>query len=261
VRQHRILVLGSSHGGGDWPPLAAVAAGLQARGHTVCCFGDAVIAKDCASMAIPTEVCEAADSLGARMARWRAAGAFSPPPFGEWADSCFPALSAVIRSFKPELLLSQLFTIVLARNAKEASGVQWCCINPAYYFGRDSMRPLEADFAGPALTLFPCFMDALAGADMVLHGTDPLFDPPPPTAQRGSGMARDSRSTVGVGDRKFPASARGDEPRTDCAAEPGGVTRPRRSDPECPTPARAAGNRPRQCADRALRAAFRRPKT
>src|SRR5262249_44766206 len=123
VRRHRILVLGSSHGGGDWPPLAAVAAGLQDNGHIVRCFGDAPIAKDCRRMAIPAETCEAADSLGALMARWRAAGAPSPPPFGEWTDSCFSALGSVIGDFKPELLLSQLFTIALARNAKEVSGV------------------------------------------------------------------------------------------------------------------------------------------
>src|SRR5262249_28462940 len=102
-------------------------------------------------------------------------------PFGEWTDSCFPALSAVIRDFKPELLLSQLFTIALARKAKEVSGVRWCCINPAYYFGRDSMRPLEADFAGPALTIFPYLMDALAVAYRPLRGAAPFFAPPPPS--------------------------------------------------------------------------------
>jgi hypothetical protein len=44
----RILVLGTSQGGGDWPPLAAVTVGLHQAGHAVQCFGDPAIAHDCA---------------------------------------------------------------------------------------------------------------------------------------------------------------------------------------------------------------------
>ena len=177
----RILVLGSSHGGGDWPPLAAVAVGLHQAGHSVLCFGDRAVAQDCASIGIPVEVGQAADSLDALMAPWRAAGASSPPPFRMWADACLPAIKAIAEDFRPELVLSQLFTTELARLTKEACGLRWCCINPSYYFGLDSVRSLEADFVGPARTLFPYLMQALVEADLVLHGTDVQFDPPPPS--------------------------------------------------------------------------------
>ena len=65
----------------------------------------------------------------------------------------------------------------LARLTKAACGLRWCCINPAYYFGPDSTRAFEADFVGPARSLFRQAMQAVGEADLVLHGTDPLFDP------------------------------------------------------------------------------------
>jgi Erythromycin biosynthesis protein CIII-like, C-terminal domain len=184
VSPKRILVLGTSHGGGDWPPLAAVTVGLHQAGHAVQCFGDAAIAHDCASMAIPVEVGPAADALGALMARWRAAGAAGPPPLRAWADACWPAVRALVSAFRPELVLSQFFTMELARLTKAACGLRWCCINPAYYFGPDSTRAFEADFVGPARPLFRQAIQAVGEADLVLHGTDALFDPPPPSFPR-----------------------------------------------------------------------------
>src|SRR5262249_23817189 len=115
------------------------------------------------------------------MAPWRAAGASSPPPFRAWADACLPAIKAIVEDFRPELVLSQLFTMELGRLTKETCGLRWCCVNPSYYFGPDSARSLEADFVGPARTLFPYLMQALVEADLVLHGSDVQFDPPPPS--------------------------------------------------------------------------------
>jgi Erythromycin biosynthesis protein CIII-like, C-terminal domain len=180
----RILVLGTSQGGGDWPPLAAVTVGLHQAGHAVQCFGDAAIAQDCASTAIPVEVGQAADALGTLMARWRAAGASGPPPLREWADACWPAVRALVSAFRPELVLSQFFTMELARLTKAACGLRWCYINPAYYFGPDSTRAFEADFAEPTRPLFRQAMQGIGEADLVLHATDALFDPPPPSFPR-----------------------------------------------------------------------------
>src|SRR5262245_17795814 len=120
----RILVLGTSQGGGDWPPLAAVTVGLHQAGHAVQCFGDPAIAQDCASMAIPVEVGPAADAVGTLMAQWRAAGASGPPPLRAWADACWPAVRALVSAFRPELVLSQFFTMELARLTKAACGLR-----------------------------------------------------------------------------------------------------------------------------------------
>lgn len=179
----RILVLGTSFGGGDWPPLAAVTVGLHEAGHAVQCFGDATIAHAFAAASIAVEVVPAADPLGPFTARWHATGAAGPRPEPAWADACLPAVRALVREFRLELVLSQLFTMELARRTKAACGLRWCFINPAYYFGPDSLRPFEVDFAPPWQPKKD-LRQAIGEADLVLHATDALFDPPPPSFPR-----------------------------------------------------------------------------
>jgi UDP:flavonoid glycosyltransferase YjiC (YdhE family) len=180
----RILVLATATGGGDWPPLAAVTVGLHQAGHAVQCFGDPTIAQAFASTAIAVAVVPAEDILDAFFARWRAAGVSGPAPLRAWADACVPAVRALVLDFAPCVVLSQLYTMELARLVKAACGLRWCCINSTYYFGPGSTRPFEADFTGPARERIPQFLAAMAEADLVLHGTDPLFDPPPPSFPR-----------------------------------------------------------------------------
>jgi UDP:flavonoid glycosyltransferase YjiC (YdhE family) len=178
----RILVLAAALAG-DWPPLAAVTVGLHQAGHAVQCFGDPAIAQDFATAGIHIEVILAEDSLGAFTARWHATGASGSRPEPVWAEACWPAVSALVSAFRPQVVVSQLFTSALARLTKAACGLRWCCINPAYYFGPDSRRPFEADFAapwGPKQEL----RQAIGEADLVLHATDALFDPPPPSFPR-----------------------------------------------------------------------------
>jgi UDP:flavonoid glycosyltransferase YjiC (YdhE family) len=179
----RLLVLGTSAGGGDWPPLAAVTVGLHQAGHTVQCFGDPAIAQDFASAGIAIEVVPAEASLGTFTARWQTTGAAGPRPSRAGADACLPAVCALVHEFRPQVVLSQLFTMELASLTKAACGLRWCFVNPAYYFGPDSLRPFEADFAapwGPKQEL----RRAIDEADLVLHATDALFDPPPPSFPR-----------------------------------------------------------------------------
>jgi MGT family glycosyltransferase len=90
---------------------------------------------------------------------------------------------ALTRDFRHQVVVSQLFTSELARLTKAACGVRWCCINPAYYFGPDSLRPFEADFAAPWQPKKES-RQAIGEADLVLHATDALFDPPPPSFPR-----------------------------------------------------------------------------
>jgi hypothetical protein len=184
VSPQRTLVLGTSHGGGNGPPLAAIIVGLHQAGHAVRCFGDAAVAHDLASAAVAVEVVAAEDPLSTFIAQWRAAGDTGPSPFRAWADACAPAVRALMREFRPRVVLSELFTMELARLTKAAGGLRWCCVNPGYYFGPDSLRPFEADFVGRTRYYIQQFLQGLGEADLVLHGTDPLFDPPPPSLPR-----------------------------------------------------------------------------
>jgi UDP:flavonoid glycosyltransferase YjiC (YdhE family) len=175
----RILVIGTSHGGGNWSPLAAVIVGLQQAGHVVQCFGDDVIAHDLASAAVAVEVVSAQDPLRDFIARWRAAGDTGQSPFQAWAEACLPAVRTLVREFNPRGMVSELFTMELARLTKAACALPWCCLNPGCYFGPESTRPLEADFVGRTRYYIEQFIQGIGEADLVLHGTDPLFDPPP----------------------------------------------------------------------------------
>jgi len=145
------------------------------------CFGDTTIAQDFASAAIAVEVVPAGESLHSFIARWQAAGASGPSPLAAWAEASLPAVHSLVKDFRPRIVLSDLFAMKLARLTKAACGLRWCFVNPSYYFGPDSMRPFEADFVGRGRYFYAEWMQAVVDADLVLHGTDPLFDPPPPS--------------------------------------------------------------------------------
>ncbi len=180
----KILVLATSTGGGNWPPLAAVTVGLYQAGYSVQCFGDPGIAQDFAAAAIPVDVMQSEGTLASFFALWRAAGSSGPSPFRAWAEACLPVVRTLVSKFRPRALLSEIFTMELARLTKAACNLPWCCVNPGYYFGPDTARPIAADYAPLSHYFRQQFMQAIGDADLVLHGTDPLFDPPPPSLPR-----------------------------------------------------------------------------
>ncbi len=59
------------------------------------------------------------------------------------------------------------------------AAVPWCCVNSIYYFDEDAARTLEDDFVGAGPYFIRQLRVLLADADLVLHGTDIEFDPPP----------------------------------------------------------------------------------
>ena len=68
----RILVLGTSPTGGDWPPVACVAQGLLERRHELSCFADSVIRSTIQHLDMPVVVPTAELEFGAYAARWMA---------------------------------------------------------------------------------------------------------------------------------------------------------------------------------------------
>jgi hypothetical protein len=129
-------------------------------------------------------VVAAQDPLSTFIARWRAAGDAGPSPFRAWADACVPAVRALVHEFRPRVVLSELFTRELARLTKAAGGLPKCCLNPGCYFGPASPHPFGADFVGRTRYYIQHFRQGIGEADLVLHGTDPLFDSPPPALPR-----------------------------------------------------------------------------
>jgi UDP-glucoronosyl and UDP-glucosyl transferase len=152
---------------------------LHHAGHAVLCLGDDAIATEFSSAKIPVEAVQLEATLDTFMARWRIAQYAGPAPFRPWADACLTMIRELVRDFDPQLLLSEIFTGELARITKRACGIPWCCINPGYYFGWDSIRSPETDYVGRSWHYRQQFIETMGDADLVLHGTDAVFDPPP----------------------------------------------------------------------------------
>ena len=187
--RNKILVLGVSSAGGDWPPLAAVVLGLSQRGHSVRCFADGRIAMTLRDTAVVVDAVRPDVSLRSYVIRWNekvtatesTAAGYIPivTPLTEWSADTLPTICDLISQFQPEVLLSQLMTMDLASRIKAQTGLRWCFVNPAYYFGPHSRRPFEDDFGPYERPLFSHCRSLLESTDLVLHATDAVFDPPP----------------------------------------------------------------------------------
>jgi UDP:flavonoid glycosyltransferase YjiC (YdhE family) len=186
----KVLALGLSSAGGDWPPLAAVVLGLSQRGHNVRCFADAAIATALRHTRVVVDAVHPEAELRSYVIRWDERVAAAGPsaigyipivtPVTEWSADSVPTVCNLISQFQPDVVLSQLLTMELASRTRTETGVPWCFVNPACYFGQQSVRPFEEDFAPRERPFFAHCRSLLEGADLVLNGTDVVFDPPPP---------------------------------------------------------------------------------
>jgi UDP:flavonoid glycosyltransferase YjiC (YdhE family) len=189
--RHRMVALVSERGGGDKPPVLALAAALRDRGHEVhlLCDGDvadAVRPTGLPTLHLPHDLRQSAfyDPLHlARMAaRGESIGADTPDPLAKWASACCPAALEMVRPVAPRLLLSTLFCMGLADRLAVALHISWVFVNPSFYFGDDARRAWEEDFPGLGAGAFRhWFLPLAQRATAVLHATDPVFDPPPAT--------------------------------------------------------------------------------
>jgi UDP:flavonoid glycosyltransferase YjiC (YdhE family) len=185
----KVLALGLSSAGGDWPPLAAVVLGLSQRGHGLRCFADATIAKALSHTGVVVDAVRPEAELRSYVIRWDEKVAAVGPsavgyipivtPLTEWSADSVPTVCDLVSQFQPDVMLSQLLTMELASRTKAETGLPWCFVNPACYFGQQSVRTLDEDIGPWERHLFRHFQSFLDGADLVLHGTDAVFDPPP----------------------------------------------------------------------------------
>lgn len=97
----------------------------------------------------------------------------------EWSADSVTTVCDLVSQSQPDILLSQLLTVDLASRMKAETGLPWCFVNPSFYFGQHSGRPFESDIGPGERPLFAHCQSLLDGADLVLHGTDEVFDPPP----------------------------------------------------------------------------------
>lgn len=183
-----ILGIISACGGGDWPPVLALAAALRERGHAVRMVCDAGTAGAARAAGLPAICLPAALDLGGyfypAVRRLLAGGGYlapaAPNPLTVWARACASFVRSSLQGWRISVVVSAMMCQGLARDLSDALAVPWCFVNPSFYYGDRNTRPGSPDFSVPGAWMVRHWLLPLSRkAALVLHATDPVFDVPP----------------------------------------------------------------------------------
>ncbi len=184
----KFLLVISSCGGGDWPPLMSLAAGLSERGHDViaiCDEGNLVVIREAGIEAIclPPHL-HLARFINPALEHYFRTGENltpeSPNPIVDWAQQSIRFVLRAMGNDFPSLILSSLFCQELSVALSEVIGVPWCFVNPGYSFIDMNSDSGMKDFSPLGLQMYAHWlMPPAKKATMVLHATDFVFDASP----------------------------------------------------------------------------------
>ncbi len=181
----KIMVLATAGAGGDLQPLVAVTLGLVKRGHEIVVVGDQSVADALQSLGIRALTMPPAYDFGPRLiAAIRDGQGLEPTAQGElvlqrteaWSNELAAAVAPLVREQEPDVVVTSLFGVGVAREACRPAGLPWCAINSTFYVGPNPPRDLDSDFSPRAAPLFRYFLPVLTEATLVLHATDRVFD-------------------------------------------------------------------------------------
>lgn len=182
----RVHCVATAGAGGDLQPLLATAVALRDRRHDVSLVGDRSVERAVAGLGMKVEALPPEYDLGpALMAAVRdamsatdgdlaQAGPIVQTRMTAWAEATASAVAASIGARAPDVLLTSLFGVEVVGAVDPAC--PWAVVNSTFYVGPDPPRPLEADFSPRAIPLLARYASLLEAADLVLHGTDQVFD-------------------------------------------------------------------------------------
>ncbi len=196
MTNHRsiLFIIDNPGGGGDRPPLVALACGLQNRGHQVTVLCNLATQKllhntDLNTSIIPEQFAQSNYFTSDMVLRWvedfKANNCQMDDtitnPLEDWASFVFPAIQQQVSEINPNLIVCSLFGMGLAEKLSLHFGAPWCFINPSFYFGDSSTYDpclWDKDWYGEVTILFVqhCFLPLSQRAHIVLHATDPIFD-------------------------------------------------------------------------------------
>ena len=152
VNNKRILVLGTSYGAGDVPPLLALVTGLVDRGNDVLFIGDGGLIDLTRGSGLSIQPVSSELDMLHYHSRWRQnvdASLKSPTPrmFSfDWGDAVFEKLGSEISDFGANAVICNTRTLYLGALACENFGAALCYLNVTCYFGPGSRRTLEQDY-------------------------------------------------------------------------------------------------------------------
>jgi UDP:flavonoid glycosyltransferase YjiC (YdhE family) len=180
------LILLSSRGGGDRPPVIALALGMKKEGWKVTLLCDEETANLIQGTGLESIVFpENLDQRGSLRDWSKEVRSTDPPqargvanPLVTWAELLLPLAQKTVAQIKPDIIISALFTMGLADELSKRENIPWCFINPSFYFGENLNRTWEEDWYPPVIPLFAEYaLHPLAKlADISLHATDEVMD-------------------------------------------------------------------------------------
>jgi UDP:flavonoid glycosyltransferase YjiC (YdhE family) len=182
----RVLVVATAGAGGDLQPLVAAALALRSRGYDVFFVGDGTVEQALRGVNMPTEALPRELDLGPRLvAAIReamassagdlvAAGPIVQERMSAWAREVARPVAANVRERTPAAIVTSLFGVEVLHAV--APACPWAVVNSTFYVGPNPPRLLEEDFGPRAIPLVAGYASLLEHADLVLHGTDSVFD-------------------------------------------------------------------------------------
>ncbi len=184
-RSYRILCIITGCGGGDWPPLLALAEGLQRSGHDLMVVCDkstveAVQACGLTTLCLPL-VLDLVNIFEPAISRLLS-GEDKCLPGGEnplkiWGVSCVDFIRTSLKDWRPSLVITSLLGTGFGAVWSKSLSTPWCFLNPSFYFGHSCGHLRDTDFSAAGGRMYGNWLLPLTeAANLVLHATDQIFD-------------------------------------------------------------------------------------
>jgi len=182
---YRILCVITGCGGGDWPPLIALAESLHRRGHDLMVVCDtstlqAVEASGMKALCLPQELDLAKvfePAISRLLTRKEKLTGGGENPLEIWGVSCVDYIIKSLNGWCPALVITSLLGIGLGGILTKKITVPWCFLNPSFYFGHSNVLLWDTDFSEMGVQMYRHWLlSHTKKANLVLHATDPVFD-------------------------------------------------------------------------------------
>ncbi len=182
---YKLLCIISGCGGGDWPPLLALAEWSMQNGHDVVVVCDnstknSVRAAQLNTLCLPGSL-DFAKGFNPVMARLLLGHAkfeeIKENPFVTWGSSCVDSIMRSLKGWRPDIIITSLFGIGLGDLLAREFSVPRCFLNPAFNFEYPEGQFRYSDFSEIGGQMYEHWLFPLAKtADLILHATDQGFD-------------------------------------------------------------------------------------
>ena len=180
-----ILCVITGCGGGDWPPLLALATALYRSGHdlmVVCDLStlEAAQASGLKTICLPQSIDLAGffePALTRLLSRKEQLHQDSANPLLLWGQSSVGFIKNMHKGQRPSVIITSLLGVGLGELLAEGYAVPWCFLNPSFNFGHSTEQFRSTDFSEMGAQMYRRWILPLVKtADLVLHTTDREFD-------------------------------------------------------------------------------------